>query len=289
MHDGPGIRTLVYMKGCPLKCLWCSSPQTQKKAEEIIHLETSCLKCGLCVTSCESQAISFSPEQGPIINRETCDACGACADACPNQALELAGYISTVDELYKEIAKDSPFYRRSNGGVTVGGGEATMQHEFVTEFLKTCKKKYIHTVMETCGFISWEHLKEMLNYLDLVYMDVKHLNPDEHKKITGVSNELIIENVRMVSEIRPLIIRIPIIPGLNDSEENISATAQFASTLGEKFERIELLPYHKFGTQTYGRLGRTYTLDDTESPTDDHMEQLKKIIEKEGIETQIGG
>jgi pyruvate formate lyase activating enzyme len=196
----------------------------------------------------------MSEERGWETDRERCTACGACVDACLNQALERAGKDTSVEELYREIAKDSPFYRRSNGGVTVGGGEPTMQHEFVTEFLKKCKQNYIHTVIETCGYVKWEHLERILQYVDLLYFDIKHMDPVVHKELTGVSNELILENARQASAMRPMIIRIPIVPGLNDSDDNISATARFAAELGENLQRIELLPYHKFGTQTYGGL-----------------------------------
>lgn len=289
VHDGPGIRTLVYMKGCPLECLWCSSPQTQKNDPELLHIETHCQKCGLCFQACQKGAIEFSEAGGPGFDRKVCDCCGSCVDACLNQALEIAGKPVSVDELFIEVDKDSAFYRRSKGGVTIGGGEPTMQHEFVSELLKKCQKKYIHTVIETCGFVKFEHLEKLLENLDLVYMDIKHMDAITHKKITGVSNRIILENARKVSAIRPLILRIPVIPGLNDSDENIHATADFAASLSNKFQRIELLPYHKFGTQTYEQLGMEYQLADTESPTDEHMQRLKSIVESCGVTAQIGG
>ena len=289
IHDGPGIRTLIYMKGCPLECLWCSTPQTQKGAFEIIHIEIHCQKCGRCVESCPVDAITLSEEEGVTIDRKRCTNCRECVEACPNQALEFAGKYMTVEELFKEVDKDSPFYRRSNGGVTVGGGEATMQHEFVAEFLKKCKQRYIHTAIETCGYVKWQHLEKLLEYLDLVHIDIKHMDPLVHKELTGVSNELILENTRKTAALRPTIIRIPIIPGYNDSLGNISATARFAAELEDNFMRIELLPYHKFGSQTYSRLGRDYELSDVEPPTDDHMNRLKLIVESCGVNAQIGG
>ena len=289
IHDGPGIRTLVYMKGCPLTCLWCSTPQSQKMALEIVHIELHCKKCGRCVNVCPVGAITFSIEEGPSIDRELCTGCGQCVEACPNQALELAGDYMTVEQLFWEVDKDSPFYRRSNGGVTVGGGEPTMQHGFVTAFLKRCKQSYIHTAIETCAYVRWEHLEKILEHLDLVYLDIKHMDAHVHKEITGVSNERILENARRASAMRPVIIRIPIVPGLNDSDDNILATARFASELGDNLKRIELLPYHKFGTQTYGRLGREYQLTEVEPPSDDHMERLKEIVESCGVRVQVGG
>ena len=289
IHDGPGIRTLVYMKGCPLTCLWCSTPQSQKMVLEIIHIEIHCKKCGRCVEACPVEVITLSEEEGVKIDRELCTSCGQCVEACPNQALELAGNHMTVEGLFREVDKDSPFYRRSNGGVTVGGGEPTMQHKFVAEFLRKCKQRYIHTAMETCGYVRWEHLEALLEQLDLVYFDIKHMDAHAHKELTGVSNERILENARRASAIRPVIMRIPVVPWYNDSDDNISATARFASELGENIKRIELLAYHKFGTQTYGRLGREYELTDVEPPGDDHMERLKEIVESCGVRAQIGG
>jgi pyruvate formate lyase activating enzyme len=277
------------MKGCPLKCLWCSTPQTQKRAFEILHIETHCQKCGRCVEICPVEAITLSEDEGVKIDRERCTYCRECVEACLNLALEFAGNYMTVEELFKEVEKDSPFYRRSNGGVTVGGGEATMQHEYIVEFLKKCKQHYIHAAIETCGYVKWEHLEEILEHLDLVYFDIKHMDPLVHKELTGVSNERILENARKSAVLRPLILRIPIVPEYNDSHDNISATARFAAELGDKFMRIELLPYHKFGTQTYSRLGRDYELSDVDAPGDDHMNRLKLIVESCGVSAQIGG
>jgi pyruvate formate lyase activating enzyme len=289
IHDGPGIRTLVYMKGCPLNCLWCSSPQTQGSKPEILHNELNCKKCGGCVEVCPIQVITFSEEGDILFDRDLCTECGECVEFCPNQALKLAGDYLTVEELFKDVNKDAPFYRRSNGGITVGGGEPTMQSDFVEAFLKRCKKNYIHTAMETCGYVKWENLEKLVKYLDLVYMDIKHMDPEVHKELTGASNELILENIKKVSEIRPLIIRIPVIPGLNDSEENISKTAEFALTLGKNLKRIDLLPYHKFGSMTYNRIGLEYKIEDVEPPSDAHMKNLKEIVESCGVIAQIGG
>jgi pyruvate formate lyase activating enzyme len=289
IHDGPGIRTLVYMKGCPLRCLWCSTPQTQKSSSEILYIESNCKKCLTCVNVCPNKAIQLSDKGKIKINRNLCDTCGQCVESCQNQALKLVGNHRTVEELYQDVMKDSPFYRRSNGGVTIGGGEPTMQHEFVREILKKCKETYIHTAMETCGYVKWEDLKKILDYVDLLYFDIKHMDEHIHKKLTGVSNKNILENARMAAKVRPIIIRIPLIPGYNDSEENLLNTAKFASELGENLRRIELLPYHMFGTLTYEQLGRDYDLKDIEPPSEDYMIKLKKLVESSGVKVQIGG
>ncbi|MCK5299134.1 MAG: glycyl-radical enzyme activating protein [Candidatus Heimdallarchaeota archaeon] len=289
IHDGPGIRTLVYMKGCPLKCLWCSTPQTQKSSPEILYIEPNCKKCLHCVDECPKKAIKFTDKEKIKIDRKLCNTCGQCVDTCPNQALKLVGDQRTVEELYKDVMKDNPFYRRSNGGVTIGGGEPTMQHEFVRALLQKCKETYMHTAMETCGYVKWESLEKILDLVDLLYFDIKHMNLNAHKKLTGVSNELILENARKASKMRTIIIRIPLIPGYNDSEENILKTAKFAAELGENLLRIELLPYHKFGTRTYEQLGREYELKDLEPPNEEYMIKLKKLIESCGVKAQIGG
>lgn len=289
IHDGPGIRTLIYMKGCPLKCLWCSSPQTQKPSTEILHVELNCKKCRRCIEVCSNNAITISDNEVIKIDRKLCNSCGDCVETCLNQALKLAGNNVTVEELFQEVNKDSPFYRRSKGGITVGGGEPTMQHEFVTAFLKRCKQIYIHTAMESCGYVKWEYLENLLEHLDLVYFDIKHMDPLVHKELTGVSNELILDNIKRASALLPVIIRIPVAPEYNDSDENILATAMFAANLGKNLQRIELLPYHKFGTHLYDQLGMEYKLKDVEPPSDEHMEKLKELIESCGIKAQIGG
>jgi pyruvate formate lyase activating enzyme len=289
IHDGPGIRTLVYMKGCPLKCLWCSSPHTQKSKPEIMRNEINCQMCGRCVDTCPDHLITISNEGEIIFNRKPCNVCGKCVEACPNQALKLIGYHVTTEELYNEVNKDSPFYRRSNGGVTVGGGEPTMQIDFVTEFLKRCKQTYMHTAIETCGYVKWEKMEKLLKYVDLVYIDIKHMDPTVHKELTGVSNELTLENAKSIALIKPIIIRIPVIPGYNDSKENIIASAKFAAGLGDNLKRIDLLPYHRFGTQTYSSIGMEYKLPDVEPPSEDHMILLKRIVESCGVKAQIGG
>jgi pyruvate formate lyase activating enzyme len=277
------------MKGCPLKCLWCSSPQTQKHSIEILHIKLNCKKCGHCIEVCPNNAITFSEDEIVKIDRKLCKSCGECVETCLNQALKLAGNNITVEELFQEINKDSPFYRRSNGGITVGGGEPTMQHEFVTAFLKRCKQIYIHTAIESCGYVKWENLKKILKYLDLAYFDIKHMDPRVHKELTGVSNEIILENIKKASELLSVIIRIPTVPGYNDSDENILATARFAAQLGKNLQRIEILPYHKFGTHLYDQLDMQYKLKDVEPPSDEHMEKLKELIESCGIKVQIGG
>ena len=193
-----------------------------------------------------------------IINRSRCNACSACLDVCPNDALELAGKRITVDDLLHEVEKDEPFYRRSGGGVTVGGGEPTLQHQFVGAFLKRCREHYIHTALESCMHVDPRILESILPHLDLLMCDIKHMNDATHQNLTGVSNRLILENIRLAASRCNTIIRIPTVPGCNDSEDNIRATAQFAASLGSGVESIELLPYHQFGLHLYEQTDRPY-------------------------------
>lgn len=225
----------------------------------------------------------LSNGDGITIDRSVCTGCGKCVEICPDEALELSGSYVTVNDLVSEVAKDSPFYRRSSGGVTVGGGEPTIQHEFVEALLEKINLLYIHTAIETCGYVKWAILEKLLRYTDLVYMDIKHMDAVEHKNLTGVSNELILENARRISESNPLVVRIPVAPGYNDSKENVLATARFASGLGKNFQGVELLPYHRLGAQTYAELGRKFELEHVEPPGNDHMDRLKELIESCGV------
>lgn len=289
LHDGPGIRTVVFMKGCPLRCLWCSSPHTQNRVSEVLYNEDKCNKCGTCVKVCPKKAVQISDEDMILIDRERCDGCGVCANNCPSQALEISGTSYTVDELFDEIEKDIPFYRRSGGGLTVGGGEPLAQADFVRAFLNRCKKQHIHTAMESCGLALKTIWIEIIELLDLLYVDIKHMDEDAHIKVTGASNRLILANIQKAAERVPLIIRIPVIPGLNDDRDNLARTAQFAGTLGHNLLRIELLPFHNLGEDYYRKLGRKYPLSDTSEPSEEKMSDLKIFMETFGLDVQIGG
>ena len=293
IHDGAGVRTLVFMKGCPLRCQWCSNPEGQKSHPELGFMAARCVgaeACGArCVDACPEEGIVLSREGKPVIDRGSCTHCLACSEACYYGALELIGREMTLEEVLSEVEKDRPFYRRSGGGVTVGGGEPLMQAEFVGRLLAACQQRHLHTALETTGCGSRRHLEELLEHLDLVYFDIKHMDPIRHRELTGVSNQPILENIRaaLAADRRcEAILRITTIPGFNDSEENISASARFAVELG--CEKIELVPYHKLGAGKYQQYGMEYRLSHVVSPTPERMEDLRRLVEGFGLKEVTG-
>jgi len=291
IHDGPGIRTVIFMKGCPLRCQWCSTPESQSMSLEVGYAANKCTRCGKCVEVCPVKAVTVSASGEILTDRLLCDNCGQCVEVCPAGARTMVGREVTVAQVIEEVEKDSVFYWNSGGGVTLSGGEPTMQPRFSLEILRQCKKMGIHTAMETSGCVEWDTLSELLKYLDLVYFDIKHALSAEHERLTGKKNELILENCQKIVANYPgveLIIRIPVIPGCNDSDENILATAKFVRRL-EKVTRLEMLPYHRFGVHMYRVLLRAYPLADVESPGEERMHELAELAKSCGIKVQIGG
>ena len=291
VHDGPGIRTVIFVKGCPLRCQWCSTPESQTISLEMGYFVNKCLRCAKCAEVCPLKAITVSSSGEILTDRLLCDDCGKCVEVCTTGARKMVGKEVTLEQIVAEVEKDSIFYWNSGGGITLSGGEPTMQPKFSLEILRACKERGIHTAMETCGYVEWDILDEMLKYLDLVYFDIKHVLSEEHERLTGKKNELILENCRKIVANYPdleLIIRIPVIPGYNDSDENIESTAKFVHQL-EKAVRLELLPYHKFGVHMYRVLLRAYPLLDVEPPSEDRMHDLEELAKLCGIKVQIGG
>ena len=290
IHDGPGIRTTVFLKGCPLRCLWCQNPESQAFHPELFHNKQLCTGCGRCVSECPEKAIEIHEDHSKT-NRELCKGCGKCVDVCPQEARALMGRIVSADEVFKEVAKDAIFYQRSEGGVTLSGGEPLAQPEFAINILKLCKDAGIHTAMDTCGYAPWETIKRVLEYVDLVLYDLKHMDPIEHEKATGVSNRLILENTRRIyhESHASLMIRIPIIPGFNDSLKNIEATAAFILKELNSSIPIHLLPYHRLGESKYEQMEVSRDSLGIEAPSDEHLQTLKKILELKGLKVSIGG
>ena len=229
LHDGPGIRTIVFLKGCPLSCKWCSNPESQNMKPVIMYKKNECLHCGRCINACSKKAISF--ENKTFIDRSICTGCGECANACPAGALVVKGKTMTVQQLIRELKKDATTYRRSGGGITLSGGEPLVQYEFAAELLRACKAQGWDTAIETTGAGITEAVEKVIPYVDTVLLDIKHLDTEKHKKFTGIGNEQILKNAARISQISSTVVRVPVIPGFNYSEEEIKAITEFAKTL----------------------------------------------------------
>ena len=273
IHDGEGLRTLVFFKGCPLKCKWCANPESQNYSAEIMESPIRCIGCGACREICPQAAIL---EDGTI-DRSLCDNCMKCIDVCYAEAKKITGREYTVEELYKEIEKDKPFYSMFGGGVTFSGGEPLTHSELLKDIAEKCHEKGINVVVESCGCGDFEKFKMALPYIDSMIMDIKHIDAAVHKTLTGAGNELILDNIRKISEYGiPLTIRTPIVPGLTDAEENIRGIAEFVAGL-QTAKEYELLAYHSLGESKYKALGRGYGLEDIKTPDDEKMRELVKI------------
>jgi len=277
INDGPGIRTTVFMKGCPLKCLWCHNPESKSSKPQIFFDTNKCTGCGRCVPACNLCLHSIA-DGVHLFNREDCIACGECADKCLNDALELSGYVRSVDEVIMEVLKDKVFYENSGGGMTVSGGEPMYQFEFTYELLKAAKKEGLHICMETCGFAKEENYKKIAELVDIFLFDYKLTSPELHKKYTGVSNELILNNLRMLDSMGcKIILRCPIIPTINDTDEHFCGIAETANSLSNILE-INIEPYHPLGNGKNEMLGIDYELKELTFPSDDTVAEWMRII-----------
>jgi pyruvate formate lyase activating enzyme len=289
IHDGPGIRTIVFFKGCPLRCVWCQNPESLLFRPEVFLHREKCTGCGRCVPVCQNNAITLYDGKSHT-NRDLCKGLGKCAEICPNSARVLVGKWLTVEETFERIKKDKVFYDSSGGGVTLSGGEPLLQHEFAHDLLKICKNSGIHTAIETSGYAEWSIMRKVLEYCDLVLYDFKLIDPILHKKYTGVSNEIILENSKKIcSEFSiPVWARIPIIPGYNDSYENLENTAKFISELPKgSITQVNLLPYHRLGEGKLDLLERPPL--SINPPSQEKISEIKKIFESHGLKTFIGG
>lgn len=285
-HNGPGIRTLIQFKGCPLHCVWCSTPESQKYEPEIAFYPAKCIQCYKCVPICHLNAIKINNENISI-NRILCNNCGMCTEVCYSEALKLLGQAMTVEELLEEVKRDEVFYKHSEGGVTLSGGEPLLNTYFMKELLYALKEAGISVGVDTCGYVSWENLEPLLSYIDYFLWDIKHMDPDVHKKITGVSNELILSNARAVSDRNiPIYIRIPIITDYNDSEDNIRAICEFAQSLSS-LVAVDLMPLHHLGKVRYDSLDRAYPISDMLSVPDSTLQKMKHLVQLYGMKCNI--
>jgi pyruvate formate lyase activating enzyme len=301
VHDGPGIRLTLFMKGCPLRCPWCHSPESISFSTELNWMEVKCLgvgKCGKCLSVCPHGAISpgrtkkslkdNSDIQLITLDRSKCDDCGACAQACPTKALYMCGTDYTVEQIMELIRRDVPFYRHSGGGITISGGECLCQPKFVLEVLKRCKEENIHTAIDTTGYVDWKHIEAILPYTDLFLYDLKNMDSELHKRVIGVLNERILKNARKIAAAGgKLQIRIPVIPQFNDSEQSFAAFGQFIQELGDAVEIVQLLPYHSLGTVKYERLQKNAPILVAKPPSEELVEARKKQLEDMGLLVMI--
>lgn len=283
LHDGPGIRTVVFMKGCPLRCVWCANPEGQVEHPELMFDRRICIKCGRCAQACPNGATTLLNGE-VVIDREICKGEGECVKVCPAARQVIGKYVS-VAHVLDEVRKDEVFYRNSRGGVTISGGEPMTQAGFVRELLKMCRQAGLHTAIETAGYGRWEKLREIAEFADLILYDIKHMNARLHKRYTGVSNSLILRNAEKISNEKKLIIRIPVVPGFNDSIEEMDEIANFVKEL-RYVNFVELLPYHRLGIHKYEKLGRRNGMG-TLTFINDQMERLKVVIKSKGLRTNV--
>lgn len=288
VHDGPGIRTTVFLKGCPLKCWWCHNPEGISNKNDLMYFENKCMHCRRCVQVCPLGAIDFK-DSTLHINRRSCNNCGKCSEACPTGALKSIAKKVTVEELMKEIKKDVLFYDSSEGGVTFSGGEPLFQHRFLREVLKKCKENYINTALDTSGYASSEIFMSVVDYTDIFLYDFKLADENEHKKYTGVSNKVIKNNLRMLVDkgrAEDIILRFPVIPGITDTKENVEGLIEFLLSLKEKVKEIHILPFHDV-KEKYKRLDKDYKMTVHSAPLRETLENIVERFEKTGIRIKL--
>jgi len=285
IHDGPGIRTTVFFQGCPLLCWWCHNPESQSRTPVLLYRRNRCVLCGTCVETCPQSGISIN--KVAITNQGKCDVCGECAEVCYYGAREVSGREMTVAEVLAEIERDVPFYDQSGGGVTFSGGEPLLQHRFLLTLLRECKKRAIHTVVDTSGFAAWDVIERIRDDIDLFLYDLKLMDDVRHKQYTGVSNELILNNLRRLAEGgSQIFVRIPLIPGINDDAENLTQCAAFITSL-PTITGIELMGYHDIAAAKYEALGEDYPLLGTVPPTEEEMQIAASYFEEKGLCVKI--
>lgn len=285
-HDGQGVRTTVFLKGCPLHCFWCHNPESQPEAPVLMYNETLCTGCGRCAAVCPHHAVMIRDGKARV-DRELCAACGRCGPSCPAKARSVAGRTITAEEAMNVIRRDIPLFENSGGGVTVSGGEPTMQPAFVEELLTLCREEGIHTAIETCGYVRWDVLERLLPLLDFVFFDVKMVDGAKHKQGTGVDNALILDNARRIAGKKPMCIRMPLIPGFNDDDGSVRALGNFVGgTLGLGYRDVELLKYNNLGESKTLRMGREKG-ESLQPQTEERMNELNGLLKRAIEESRI--
>jgi len=290
INDGPGVRVTVFFKGCPLSCKWCHNPESQSFKTEKLYNKNKCIGCDSCVEICPENALTLTKTEGIITDFEKCVLCGKCAGVCPTHATEISGKEYSEDEIFSIILKETNMMDFSDGGVTFSGGEPLMYPEVLKKLLIRCGEENIHRAVDTCGYVKTLVIEKIMPYTDLFLYDLKLMDSEQHKKWTGVNNELILENLRFISDNqKPFHIRIPLVDGVNSEDENIEETISFLLSLKRKPDVVGLLPYHNIAQKKYEKLGKIY---DDEGMLEPSKERQKRILEKfiqNGLTARIGG
>ncbi len=290
INDGPGIRTTVFFKGCPLHCAWCHNPESISPRPQKMYNRAKCIGCGLCVDSCPENACRLTPGAGIVTDPDRCTGCGRCAEVCPTLATEMSGRIASTKEIIAAIEKDRPFYDESGGGVTFSGGEPTRQAPWLLELLTECGRRHIHRAVDTCGLVKTETLLTVAGQSDLFLFDLKLMDSNQHRLWTGADNGLILHNLeRLASSGAAIHIRIPLIRGVNDSEENIESSARFLAELAGENREVHLLPYHNIAENKYARLGVEYDSERLAEPEQEVLQRIVGQFASYGLRASIGG
>lgn len=292
MYDGDGVRTLIFFQGCPLRCKWCANPEGLIKKHRVMLKSNLCVDCGACVSVCPAGIHTISKEtlKHEVNHDIDCIGCGKCKDACLKSAISIVGEVKTISELLKIVEEDRTFYEISGGGVTLGGGEVLMQPEAASSLLMACKQEGINTAIETCGYAKLESVLKVAEFTDLFLFDIKHIDSDRHFQLTGVRNELILDNLKELLRRKYNVkIRMPLLKGLNDHQEDIERTMEFLKPYKDyrNFKGIDLLPYHKMGVNKYNQLGMEYPIKNDPSLTDEDLDRIESWIKKYDLSAKV--
>jgi pyruvate formate lyase activating enzyme len=288
IHDGPGVRTTVFLKGCPLRCWTCHNPEGQRRDVDMFLRPDRCTVCGDCLSICPPNAISLN-DHTVLVDRELCDVCGECVETCLTGALEIAGREATVAEVIEEVERDTIYYDEGGGGVTFSGGDPLHQPRFLVDLLEECKRRDIRTAVDTSGCVPRAVVRTVAEWADLFLYDIKLMDNERHRQFTGASNRRVLQNLRWLSEQEAHVrIRLPLIPDVNADETNIRATGAFVSSLPTRYP-VDILPYHSIGADKHERLGRTYRLPEAKAPSDAEVADAVGILEGFGLDVTVRG